>query len=231
MNKTIKRKKHEWLLNGLVKCKECGAKMTLKVEYKRKSHGELKSKKICCLNGLKKYMGKECIRRSKGLDEEVLEQIVYRNLKEVMQKFVNKEKLKQLIMNKNNENVIGNSNNKRKILDKELKKIQDGIKTLYLDYKQNLLDKDDYKKYYKEKQIEKNRIKKELEILEKEESYRPVIKEKEINELLDKILNAEKISKDIVSELIYDIQIDKDNHIYINYRYDVLDKEGINERI
>ena len=134
-------------------------------------------------------------------------------------------------MNKNNENVIGNSNNKRKILDKELKKIQDGIKTLYLDYKQNLLDKDDYKKYYKEKQIEKNRIKKELEILEKEESYRPVIKEKEINELLDKILNAEKISKDIVSELIYDIQIDKDNHIYINYRYDVLDKEGINERI
>ena len=35
MNKEIKKKKHEWELNGIVKCKECGAKMTLKVEYKR----------------------------------------------------------------------------------------------------------------------------------------------------------------------------------------------------
>ena len=231
MNKTIKRKKHEWLLNGLVKCKECGAKMTLKVEYKRKSHGELKSKKICCLNGLKKYMGKECIRRSKGLDEEVLEQIVYRNLKEVMQKFINKEKLKQLIINKNNENIIGDSNNRRKILDKELKKVQNEIKTLYLDYKQELLDEDDYKKYYKEKQIEKERIKKELEMLEKEEKNKPVISEKKVSELVNKIFNIKEIDKDMVSELIYDIQIDKNNQIYIYYRYNILYKESLNERI
>ena len=26
INKNIKRKKHEWELNGIVKCKECGAK-------------------------------------------------------------------------------------------------------------------------------------------------------------------------------------------------------------
>ena len=231
MNKTIKRKKHEWLLNGLVKCKECGAKMTLKVEYKRKSHGELKSKKICCLNGLKKYMGKECIRRSKGLDEEVLEQIVYRNLKEVMQKFINKEKLKQLIINKNNENIIGDSNNRRKILDKELKKVQNEIKTLYLDYKQELLDEDDYKKYYKEKQIEKERIKKELEMLEKEEKNKPVISEKKVSELVNKIFNIKEINKNILSELIYDIQIDKNNQIYIYYRYNILYKESLNERI
>ena len=231
MNKTIKRKKHEWLLNGLVKCKECGAKMTLKVEYKRKSPGELKSKKICCLNGLKKYMGKECIRRSKGLDEEVLEQIVYRNLKEVMQKFISKEKLKQLIINKNKENIMGDSNSKRKILDKELKKVQNEIKTLYLDYKQELLDEDDYKKYYKDKQIEKNRIKKELEILEKEEKNKPVISKEKVSELVNKIFNIKEIDKDMVSELIYDIQVDKDNQIYINYRYNVFGKEELNERI
>ena len=205
--------------------------MTLKVEYKRKSHGELKSKKICCLNGLKKYMGKECIRRSKGLDEEVLEQIVYRNLKEVMQKFINKEKLKQLIINKNNENIIGDSNNRRKILDKELKKVQNEIKTLYLDYKQELLDEDDYKKYYKEKQIEKERIKKELEMLEKEEKNKPVISEKKVSELVNKIFNIKEIDKDMVSELIYDIQIDKNNQIYIYYRYNILYKESLNERI
>ena len=62
INKNIKRKKHEWELNGIVKCKECGAKMTLKVEYKRDNPDVIKSKKICCLNGLKRYKGKECIK-------------------------------------------------------------------------------------------------------------------------------------------------------------------------
>ena len=231
MNKTIKRKKHEWILNGLVKCKECGAKMTLKVEYKRNNPNELKSKRVCCLNGLKRYIGKKCIKGSRGLDEDILNQIVYKNLKEVMQKLVDKDKVKQLIVNRNNENIMSNSNNNREILDKELAKIEKEIKTLYLDYKQDLLDEDDYKKYYKEKSNEKNRIKKEIEILEKEEKHKPVINEKEISELVNKILDVKEINKDIISELIYDIQIDKDNQIYINYRYDILNKEGLNERI
>ena len=89
-----------------------------------------------------------------------------------------------------------------------------------------MLDEDDYKKYYKEKSNEKNRIKKELEILGKEEKHKPVIDEKEISELVNKILNVKEINKDIISELIYDIQIDNDNQIYINYRYDILNMVG-----
>ena len=205
--------------------------MTLKVEYKRNNPNELKSKRVCCLNGLKRYIGKKCIKGSRGLDEDILNQIVYKNLKEVMQKLVDKDKVKQLIVNRNNENIMSNSNNNREILDKELAKIEKEIKTLYLDYKQDLLDEDDYKKYYKEKSNEKNRIKKEIEILEKEEKHKPVINEKEISELVNKILDVKEINKDIISELIYDIQIDKDNQIYINYRYDILNKEGLNERI
>lgn len=219
INKTIKKKKHEWILNGLVKCKECGAKMTLKVEYKRKNQNEIKSKKICCLNGLKRYKGKNCIKGSRGFDVDILNIIIYRNLKEAMQKLVNKEKLKQLILIKNNEFNL-NTNNK-KLLIKELKKIEGEIRTLYLDYKQDLLDEDDYKEYYKEKLLEKSRVNKELEILIQEEKDKPEIRDKELNELVDNILNAEKLNKDIISELINDIQIDRDNQIYINYRYDI----------
>ena len=226
INKTIKRKNHEWDLNGLVKCKECGAKMTLKVEYKRNHPDELKSKKVCCLNGLKRYKGKNCIKGSRGLDEDILNEIVHKNLKEVMQELVDKEKVKKLIINGNNEKVMSNSNNNKELLDKELAKIEEEMKKLYLDYKQDLLDEDDYKKYYKEKSNEKNRIKKELEIFEKEEKHKPVINEKEINELVNKILNAEQINKDILSELIYDIQIDNDNKVYINYRYDIFNTVG-----
>ena len=219
-NKTIKRKKHEWTLNGLVKCKECGAKMTLKVEYKRDNPEELKSKKICCLNGLKRYRGKECIKGSKGLDEEILNTIICKNLKETIGT-LDKEKIKDLIMQQENDNEIDKVNDNKELLNKELLKIENEIKTLYLDYKEDLLDEDDYKKYYKEKVNEKNRVKNELEVLEKEENHKTIITEEKINELVKNILNMKELNKDIISEIVYDIKIDNNNQIYIYYKYDI----------
>lgn len=219
-NKTIKRKKHEWILNGLVKCKECGAKMTLKVEYKRDNPEELKSKKICCLNGLKRYRGKECIKGSKGLDEEILNTIICKNLKETIGT-LDKEKIKNLIIEQENDSEINKVNDNKELLNKELLKVEDEIKTLYLDYKEDLLDEDDYKKYYKEKVNEKNRIKNELEILEKEENHKTTITEEKVNELVKNILNMKELNKDIISEIVYDIKIDNNNQIYIYYKYDI----------
>ena len=225
VNKTIKRKKHEWKLNGIVKCKECGAKMSLKIEYRRDNSGKLKSKKLCCLNGLKRYKGKNCIKGSRGFDEESLNKIVNKNLKNIIQKLNNKDKIKKLVFNQINKNIINKNNVDTKILTRKLKKIEDEIKVLYSDYKQDLLDKDDYKKYYKEKSSEKNRIKKELEIFEKEKQNKLTLNKKEINELVDRILNIEEINKDIILDLIYDIQIDNENKVYINYKYDIFDTE------
>ena len=68
-------------------------------------------------------------------------------------------------------------------------------------------------------------------MLEKEEKNKPVISEKKVSELVNKIFNIKEIDKDMVSELIYDIQIDKNNQIYIYYRYNILYKESLNERI
>lgn len=217
MNKTIKRKKYDWILNGLVKCKECGAKMTLKVEYKRNSQHELKSKKICCLNGLKRYKGENCIKGSKGLDEDVLNKVVEINFKDFISKLINREKIIQLITYRYNNSCISEKNNTKKRLMQELIKIEKEIKILYSDFKQNLLDREDYKKFYKEKSNEKNKIRKELEIISQEEKSKHILKTAELNDLINKI----PVNKNIISELIYDIQIDKENKIYINYRYDI----------
>ena len=220
INRTIKRKKHVWELNGLVKCKECGAKMTLKVEYKRNNPQELKSKKICCLNGLKRYRGKECIRGSRGLDEEIFNEIICNNLKKAI-RILNRKKLKKLILKQQNEILINSVNKNKELLNKELKKVEEEVRTLYLDYKQELLDEGDYKNYYKEKLSEKNRIKKELEILDKEENDKKSITEDNVNEIVDKVLNMEKPKKEIISEIVDNIKIDKYNQIYIYYKYDI----------
>ena len=219
-NKTIKRKKHEWSLNGLVKCKECGAKMTLKVEYRRNNPKELKSKKICCLNGLKRYRGKECIRGSKGIDEEVLNTIICKNLRETLGT-LDKEKMKNLIIKQESNDKINKVNNDKELLNKEILKTENEIKVLYLDYKEDLLDEEDYRKYYQERVNKKNRIKRELEILEKEENDKTIVTEEKVNELVKNILNMKELNKSIILEIISDIKIDNNNQIHIYYKYDI----------
>lgn len=224
INKTIKRKKHEWELNGMVKCKECGAKMTLKVEYKRDNPEELKSKKICCLNGLKRYKGKECIKRSRGIDEAALNTIISENLKNVMKEIINKEKLKSLVCKQNNENSYKRIDENTRLLTKEWKRIEDEIKVLYLDYKNQILDEDDYRKFYQEKVNQKTIIKKEMEFLKKGE--KPILKDSKLNEIIQDILNVKWLKKELISNIIEDIEIDKDNQVYINYKFNIF--EGTN---
>ena len=220
----IKKKKHEWELNGIVKCKECGAKMTLRVEYKRNHPEQIKSQKICCLNGLKKYRGKECIKGSRGFDEKTLNTIVYESMKKIVKKLIDKEKIKELLRKQNYDTVYKNYDNNKELLLKEQKKIEDEITELYMDYKNELLDQEDYKRFQQEKTNQRNRIKKELELLEKEKQTKPVLNEKKLNDIVQELLNMKGLRKDIIAEIVHDIQIDNDNNVHINYKYNIFDE-------
>lgn len=230
INKTIRRKKYEWELNGLVRCKECGEKMTLKVKYKKANSNEIKSKKIYCLNGIKRHQGKCCIKGSKGISEDDVNEIIYKNLKSVVNKIVNTNKIQEMIRKQNNQNRESGFNNQKELLHKELKKTEDEIKILYSDYKKELLDQEDYKKFYKEMTNQKNRIKKEIETIKRQEKSRPVLSENKLKEIVKEIMNMKGIKKDIISDIIYNVEIDNNNNIYINYKYNIFEG-GINERI
>ena len=100
--------------------------------------------------------------------------------------------------------------------------MEKGIRTLYLDYQEQLLDKEDYKKFYQEKLNEKNRIKTELEMIKKQEIQRTIISEDKMNEFIEKIFNMKEPNRELISEIVQDIQIDQNNTVYIYYRYDIL---------
>lgn len=212
-NKRIKKKKHEWKLNGLVKCKECGSKMTLKVEYK---NGKLKNKKIYCLRGIKRYQGKVCVRKSKGLEEEILNEIIAKELQKVMKK-IDLEKLKaETIKQQSRSSEI--ENKKRRICH-ELAKIEKEMRTLYLDYKEELLDKSDYKKFYQEKERKRNHLENKMELLKKENKQ--FIKKEESNQKILDIVDTKTWKSNLIAEIIDNIQIDEENQIYIEYSYNI----------
>jgi site-specific DNA recombinase len=213
-NKMIKKKKHEWKLNGLVKCKECGSKMTLKVEYK---NGKLKNKKLYCLKGIKKYEGKECIRKSKGFDEEILNQIIAKELQKVINK-IDIEKLKAETIKQQSRN--SEIENRKHRICYELAKIKKEMRTLYLDYKEGLLDKNDYKNFYQEKEIQKNQLENKMEFLI-EENRQFNRRKEDSNQMLLDIIDTRTWKSNLIAEMIDNIQIDKENQIYMEYRYNI----------
>lgn len=221
INKTIKRKKYEWELNGLVKCKECGKKMTLKVKYNKSNPNEIKSKRIYCLNGIKRHQGKYCVKGSRGISEDDVNEVMYKNLRRVIQEVINKNKIKELILKQNNKNEQNYLGNQKELIYKELKKTEDDIKVLYADYRDGILDKEDYKNFYQEMINKKNRIKKEIEIIKKQEESKSVLSETKLEKIVKEIMNVKGIKKDIISDIIYNVEIDNNNNIFINYKYDI----------
>ena len=133
---------------------------------------------------------------------------------------INKEILKNLIIKK-----IYNSTYKKyeiKELLKELKKIEEDTKELYIDYKNDLLEKEDYKKFQKEKINQKYLLKKQIKILEIQ--HKNIFNEEKIINVIEDLLNMKGIEKDIIIEIINNIQIDIENNIYIIYKYNIFEK-------
>ena len=63
--------------------------------------------------------------------------------------------------------------------------------------------------------------KKEIEIIEKQEESTPVLNEDKLKSVVNEIKNMKGIRKDIVSDIIYNIEIDNNNNVFINYKYNI----------
>ena len=219
IHKKTKHRKYEWNLNGLVFCKECGTKMVIKVV--RNKDGNIKSKKIYCGTAVRKNNTLDCNRKYKSIDEDIVEKIVIANVKEKLSKISKSDKLENLILNQYNENSTKVYDDNIKILEKQLEKTDKTITSLYEDYKNDIIEIDDYKRFYKTEIERRTNIKNNLNSILKEKEKRPVITKERLISIMNELSNIENWNRDKLSEIIYNIEIDKDNNIYINYKYNV----------
>ncbi|MBP3707247.1 MAG: recombinase family protein [Clostridia bacterium] len=220
MGKT-KRVKFEWLLNGLVYCKECGSQMVLKVEYR--SSGEIKSKRLHCVEGIRKNSNIFCNRKSRGIGEEALTKIVLRNVKDKIDKIMNAEKLENLILAQYKESNTRLFDDTIKNYKEQLAKIEKNITSLYEDYRNEILEQDDYKRFYKAELERKNNIKSNIVKLKKEMVNKPRLSLEQLQKIIEDISNIDSWNKQRLADLIYNVEVDIENNIYINYRYDIFE--------
>ncbi len=216
-----KSQKYEWLLNGLVYCKECESQMILKVEYT--SSGTIKSKRLHCLEGTRKNGKVFCNRKSKGISEETITKIVLKSIAKKIEKFTHSDKIENLILKQYNENNTQMYDDTIKNLESQLVKVEKNIASLYEDYKNELLDEDDYKRFYKNEIERKNSIKINITRLIDERDNRPTLSLEKLKTLINELSNVDKWTKDTLDDIIYNVEVDIENNVFINYRYNIFE--------
>ena len=196
--------------------------MILKVEYNSKN--EIKSKRIHCVEGTKSNSKVACNRKSKGINEQDLTKIVLRNLENKKDKILNIEKIESLIKSQYEENNTIVFDTAIKNYEKQLNKIEKNITSLYEDYRNEILEEDDYKRFYRAEVERKTNIKNNIIKLKEERNNRPKLSKDRLESIVKQLSDIDSLNRDTLSDIIYSVEVDIQNNIYINYRYDIFDK-------
>ena len=187
-------------------------------------NGNIISKIIVCASSMNSRKNAECERKSKSIKEEVLKKVVVESVNKKIKHIINNEKLEEITMREY-------KNKTTEVLDKAIKSIEDKllktektINSLYEDYTNGIIEEDDYRRFYKGEVEKRNTLKSEINNLLNQKEEKGAITKEELITIISKLSNIEEWTSEKLSELIYNIEIDKQNNIYINYRYDVIGK-------
>ena len=207
-NKTINS--YNYLLRGLIKCQECHHSISIQRYPKRKT-----CYTIC--NYYRKYGSQKKVCTAHRFNYQDLENLVLTSIKEECFKYIDKNKLKEILKNDyQNKHITNNINNNIKKSKQAIMKLKKQIKDIYNDKLEGIITKEQYLNITKEK----------YEILEyeKKKLSRYINNLKEINkenkedydQIIDNFLSLN--NKMLLLNLIEIIYLNENGNIDIYYK-------------
>jgi hypothetical protein len=218
-------KSYDWLLKGLVTCKECGKKLSLVPQkHPNKTTFYLRCNTYACNTQLHL-----CTPHSNNLEKVtnfVLEQIRTR-----CKDFLNEDNYSKLA-DKSKEKIMKdkyNVKNEILILEKKVKDINKRIDKLYEDKYKGLFEDEDFTRIYT-KQIETRkdateRISQLKELEQKEDSS------VDINKLVKDFVNMNEITRTMLVSLVDKIEISESKEITIYYKFNILNMRSVDNEL
>ncbi len=203
-----KGEKASHLLNGLLFCGDCGAKMT----YRKNS-----SKKmiVFCMT-YNKYGPSQCT--SHLMHEDVLEEHVIEELKKVAKHVLQESFYEQLSTLKPNKD---DSIDKEMVqINKKMMQTKDIIKSLYIDKVKGIIDEDMFLQMSTEYNQEKERLSiRYSQLLEKKKSSEKPNKNTDYLHIIKEIANFDRPDRILLTKLIDRIEITDKREINIHYKF------------
>lgn len=212
--KQTRIKTHDYLLKGLVYCHECGRKIGC-------SPRELAEGKVyyfrCSTYTAYARLGL-CTAHSIRMD--IVERAVTEKALHILDMFSDKDKLLELTGPKIKEKAqsvsfeSGIENCKVK-----LDKISLEVDSIYNDKLNGVLSQDDFVRIYERKKEEKEALQKKINELTAHIDNN-IVDEAELAErIVQKFLDLKKINREILTDLVEKIEIDREKNIYIRFKF------------
>lgn len=110
-----------------------------------------------------------------------------------------------------------------KINEKQLEKSNKIISSLYQDYRNGIIQEYDFKNMYEKETANRERINEKINILKQKMNKETTISEAEFKRIAKKVSDVKKWTKEQLSDVIESVEIDNEDNIYINYKYDIME--------
>ena len=219
----VRTKTYDWLLKGLLTCKECGKKLSIVPQkHPNKTTFYVRCNTYACNTHLHL-----CTPHSNNLEK--LTNYVIEQIKTRCNEFLDENKYMQ-VANSSKDKILKdrfNFKNEILVLEKKLKDIDKMIDKLYEDKCKDLFEDEDFARLYS-KQIEmrkdtNERIKCLQKQIENEDSS------VDINKLVKEFVEPKEITRTMMVSLIDRIEVSEDKEITIYYKFNILNMRKLND--
>lgn len=213
-NKNITINSCDYLLKGLLKCRECNHSIGIQHYKKRKNIYT-----VC--NYYRKYGKKRNVCTSHRFIYEELEDLVLKSIKEDCMKYVDYEEVVMILKNKDKNKDL-DSNLKLKINESniEIKKLNEKLDRMYKRLDAGVIDEEQYNRLRKETNEIIEYHKSNIKYYEKEmgENMNKSMEEVNYDEIVKDFLELKNPNKILINKLIKDIYVNEYGDIDIYYK-------------
>ena len=224
-HKNAKVRETDVIFKGLLYCSHCNNKLSIRTKVDHNKSGDVTRRYILCGTATKKYSNKSCYKRY--INYDVFEEKAITKITETLELYINSKAFKdQDVLQK----ILESQSNKGSIikkiekLEKDLENVNKKITTLYNDKLNELLEEQDFKLFFDGLVNERHRIEKilnesrnELDSFQEDSNNNRI--KADMQKVIKKIIKSKAYTKEIISQLVNRIEVDKDNHavIYFNF--------------
>lgn len=219
LSQKAKTHKHTWILNGIALCKECGETMQLKVKY-RKDKKTISFMRLYCSSSLHKKG--YCVRKYRGINLQSVTQIVVSDLNKKVRNIVSCEDVSELLEKYYKDKDNTEDEKELKETMKQLERTNKMVSSLYLDYKNGVIQEVDFKTMYNQEIAKRDNINEKIDKINNRINNNMKISDNQFKKVVKKVSNVKNWSKEQLADVIESVEIDNNDNIYINYKYDIL---------
>ena len=209
-----KEKKENNLLDGLLYCGDCGHRISVQARRKRDN----KAYTLC--NYYRTYMKERlCTAHSNNYDK--LEEFILDSLREVCLKYLDKNKVRDSVLNNSKNNNINSNEKEIEVLSKDINQLNDNLDNIYIDKLNKTITEEQFNRVKSKLELELDR--KITRLNELKNDNIDGINQDKINQKIEKYINEflsmKNPSRELIVNLVDRIDIYEDKRIEVKFSF------------